>query len=86
MRNIFKLLFIFWMLFCIQKFSATAQQTFPVNGPHDEKPNYYALTNATVFVDAQTKLTNSTLIIKDGKVENVGTFIPERHGGTAKFV
>ena len=52
-----------------------AQQTFPVNGPHDDKPEYYALTNATVFVDAQTKIVNATLIIKDGKVENVGVGI-----------
>jgi imidazolonepropionase-like amidohydrolase len=52
-----------------------AQQTFPINGPHDDKPDYYAFTNATVFVDAQTKIIKATLIIKDGKVENVGVGI-----------
>ena len=75
MKNTIKIHFLFLLsLFLIANLT-NAQQTFPVNGPHDDKPAYYALTNATVFVDAQTKLVNATLIIKDGKVENVGVEI-----------
>jgi hypothetical protein len=53
--------------------SATAQETFPVNGVADKRINYYALTNATIVKDAQTTLTNATLVIKDGKIVAVGT-------------
>ena len=73
MKNTIKIFFLL-SLFIIANF-ANAQQTFPVNGPHDDKPEYYALTNATIFVDAQTKLVKATLIIKDGKVINVGVGI-----------
>ncbi|VXD10503.1 amidohydrolase family protein [Marinoscillum sp. 108] len=52
-----------------------AQETFPVNGVPDERSGHYAFTNATIFVDYQTKLENATLIIKDGKVTAVGTGI-----------
>jgi len=49
-----------------------AQQTFPVNGPRDILPQFFAFTNATLFVDYQTKIENGLLIIKDGKVVYAG--------------
>ena len=52
------------------------QTTFPVNGPQNIVNEYYAFINATVFIDYQTKLENATLIIKEGKIEAVGTGIP----------
>jgi len=75
MKNIIKIHFLFLLSFFLIANLTNAQQTFPVNGPHDDKPDYYAFTNATVFVDAQTKLINAMLIVKDGKVENVGVGI-----------
>lgn len=54
------------------KFSALAQTTFPVNGVADPKNGYYAFTNATIVKDAQTTITNATLVIKDGKIVSVG--------------
>lgn len=54
-------------------YSALAQTTFPVNGVADPKNGYYAFTNATIVKDAQTTLTNATLVIKDGKIVSVGT-------------
>ena len=48
------------------------QETFMVNGTHHKNHNYYAFTNATIFVDYQTKITNATLLIKNGRVEAVG--------------
>jgi imidazolonepropionase-like amidohydrolase len=50
-----------------------AQETYPRNGVYDERSGLRAFTNATIFVDYQTKLENATLVIKDGKVVAVGT-------------
>lgn len=54
------------------KGSTLAQSTFPVNGVADPKNGYYAFTNATIVKDAQTTLTNATLVIRDGKIVSVG--------------
>jgi len=53
--------------------SAMAQETFPRNGVYDERPGLVALTNATIHTDYKTTLNNATLIIRNGKVEAVGT-------------
>jgi imidazolonepropionase-like amidohydrolase len=66
-----KTLFLMGLLFPFY-FSARAQATFPVNGVADPKNGYYAFTNATIVKDAQTTLTNATLIIRDGKIVSVG--------------
>ncbi len=50
-----------------------AQETFPVNGLRDERPEIYAFTNATIFTDYQTKLDKATLVIQDEKILAVGT-------------
>jgi imidazolonepropionase-like amidohydrolase len=49
------------------------QETFPRNDVKDPRPGTFAFTNATIVVDPQTTLTGATLLIKDGKVEQVGT-------------
>ena len=69
MRNLFLSIAI---LFCATYY---AQETFNVNGTHHKNHNYYAFTNATIYVDYQTKIENATLLIKDGKIEAVGTKI-----------
>ncbi|MGB0523917.1 MAG: amidohydrolase family protein [Flammeovirgaceae bacterium] len=62
-------LFIFFLL----AFSSLhAQDHFPLNGITDNRSNSYALTNATIYVDHQTKLEKASLLIKDGKVVEVG--------------
>ena len=58
---------------CLVHFSLFSQETFPINGVKDKRPEIYAFTNATIFIDYQTTLKNATLIIKDGIVESVGT-------------
>ena len=40
---------------------------------YDQRPGLYAFTHATIFTDYKTKLTDATLLIRDGKVEAVGT-------------
>jgi cytosine/adenosine deaminase-related metal-dependent hydrolase len=49
-----------------------AQETFPRNGVHDDRPGLVAFTNATVFTDYQTRLENATLLIRNGKVVAAG--------------
>ena len=66
-----KKLFLMGLLLAFY-FSTLAQVTFPVNGVADPKNGYYAFTNATIVKDAQTTLTNATLVIKDGKIVSVG--------------
>ena len=39
----------------------------------DERPSVYAFVNAQIYVDYQTKLSHATLLIRDGKVVEVGT-------------
>lgn len=50
-----------------------AQETFPVNGVADKRSNVYVFINATIIKDAQTKISNASLLIKDGKIIAVGT-------------
>ena len=63
-------IFLLGLIFSPVSFS---QGTFPVNGVKDNKSQiYYAFTNATIAVDYQTIITNSTLLIKDGFIEQAG--------------
>jgi imidazolonepropionase-like amidohydrolase len=50
-----------------------AQVTYPRNGVYDERQQLYAFTNATIYVDYQTKIENATLVIQKGKIVSVGT-------------
>src|SRR6476619_2521411 len=52
---------------------ALAQSTFPENGVADPRHGQYAFTNATIVKDANTTLTNATMIIREGKILAVGT-------------
>ncbi len=61
---------IFLFLICYQY--SWSQETFPVNGVKDVKPNLIAFINASIITDADNKLENATLIIRNGIIENVG--------------
>ncbi len=63
---------------------AMAQENFPVNGPDDQRPQLYAFTNATIFIDYQTKIENATLVIKEGKVHQVGQTVKVPGGAITK--
>ncbi len=52
-----------------------AQVTFPQNGISDPRHHYYAFTGATIVKDANTVLTNATMIIRDGLIVGVGNNI-----------
>ena len=49
-----------------------AQETFPINDVQDRRGEAYAFTNANLYVDYQTKISNATLLIKEGKVVKSG--------------
>jgi len=63
-----RLLFIF----CCIILTASAQETFPVNGVQDYREGYIAFTHATIVKDSKTTLNDATLIIKQGKIISVG--------------
>jgi imidazolonepropionase-like amidohydrolase len=53
--------------------SAIAQTTFPQNGVHDQRMGLYAFTNATIVVDPKTTLQKATLLVRDGRIEAIGS-------------
>lgn len=65
-----------FVVFCSFILTASAQQTFPVNGVQDHRENYIAFTHATIVKDSKTILKDATLIIKEGKIVSVGTNLP----------
>ena len=46
--------------------------TYPRNGVYDQRPGLYAFTHATIQTDYQTRLTDATLLVREGKVVQVG--------------
>lgn len=68
-----KLLFLAKCLFFVSL--ATGQTSFPVNGVAEQKVTCYALTHATIVVDAKTTLNNATLLIRNGRIAGVGTSV-----------
>jgi imidazolonepropionase-like amidohydrolase len=66
-----KRLFINLLLVCIGA-DLYAQATFPLNGVQDQRLQTYLFKNATIHVDAKTVLTNSWLLIQNGKIAKVG--------------
>ncbi len=65
-------------LFCLVMFwtiKAEAQTTYPQNDVANPKHFYYAFTGATIVKDANTTLTNATMIIRDRKIIAIGNNI-----------
>ena len=52
-----------------------SQTTFPKNGVYDNRDGHYAFTNATLIVGPDTKIEQGTLLIKKGKIIEVGTAV-----------
>lgn len=50
-------------------------ETFPVNGVADKRVDCYAFTHATIVKDAQTKISDATLIIRKGNIVAVGNSV-----------
>jgi hypothetical protein len=65
-----KLLLLFLALLAFRP--VHSQETFPRNDVKDLRGGAYAFTNATIFVNAATKIEGGTLLVRDGKVEKTG--------------
>ena len=64
------------LLVFLLSLSTNAQEYFPKNdGVKQSFINYYALTNATIYVSATQKLEKATLLIKENKIIEVGTSV-----------
>ncbi|MDW3192860.1 MAG: amidohydrolase family protein [Cytophagales bacterium] len=74
--------FFFTLAFCVIASSLIAQETFLSNDTPDKRPTSYAFTNATIMVDATTKLENATLLIESGKVVATGAEVSIPAGTT----
>jgi imidazolonepropionase-like amidohydrolase len=64
-----------FFLFFISCSFLLAQTTFPVNGVADSRDGLYAFTNATIYKSYNEKIENATLLIRKGKVIQIGTGI-----------
>ncbi len=63
------------LLASICLFQAYGQETFPRNDVKDERIEAFAFTNAIIYTDAENQLAGATLLIRDGKIEQVGQSI-----------
>ncbi|MFM6947641.1 MAG: amidohydrolase, partial [Aquirufa sp.] len=52
------------------------QTTFPINDVADPRQGYYAFTNANIIKDSKNTISHGTLIIRKGKIEQIGVNIP----------
>ena len=75
-----KLIFTIALFFCV--WNALAQETFPRNDVKDSRAGLFAFTNATIVVDHQSTLQNATLLVKNGKIEQVGSNLVVPNGYT----
>ena len=67
--------FSFILLLCCH-LTFFGQEYFPKNdGVSNSNNNYTAFTNATIYINAIQKIENGTLLIRDGKVLQVGPSI-----------
>jgi imidazolonepropionase-like amidohydrolase len=68
MRSIFTP--VCFLLLCL--FAKAQETTFKTNGPDDFREGIHAFTNATIWKNYNTRLDSATLLIRDGKIVEVG--------------
>ncbi len=61
-----------------------AQETFPINGAHDERENYYFLTNGTIHLNPDEAIEKGSMVIRDGKIISIGKDIKAPEGAIRK--
>lgn len=62
---------LLYCLFILLSLRVTAQQTFPINGVAEVVPNKFALIDASIYVDAHTRLAKASLLIDGGKIVSI---------------
>lgn len=63
---------ILFLLLLLVATATQAQETFPVNGPMDQRHTVYVFKNAILHIDYKTVLNNGTLVVQDGKIIDAG--------------
>jgi hypothetical protein len=68
-----------FLLFVSISIIGFSQEDFPINGAREKNHNSHAFINATLYVDAETIVSNGYLFIKEGRITYVGakTKLPE---------
>ena len=64
--------FITLLVILLGATSLQAQETFPVNGPADQRHITYAYVNATIYADYQTVFARADMIVRDGIIVDIG--------------
>ena len=62
---------LLYCLFIFLGMRVSAQQTFPLNGVAEVMPNKFALIDASIYVDAHTRLAKASLLIDGGKIVSI---------------
>ena len=62
--------YFLFFFFCFSQ--AYAQSTFPQNGVYDEQEDHYCFYNANIYISPDKFINDGVLIIKEGKVVDVG--------------
>ncbi|GAA4444320.1 amidohydrolase family protein [Ravibacter arvi] len=55
---------------------ASGQETFPRNGPYDERTGNYAFINATIATSPSVTISQATLLVENGRIAAVGKNVP----------
>ena len=71
-----KFVHLFFCLLLFIPFRLAAQETFPINDVANPREGCYAFINATIIKDSQTTLKNGLMLVRHGKIENIGTELP----------
>jgi imidazolonepropionase-like amidohydrolase len=71
-----------WAFLFLLTTAATAQETWPVAAPSDQRDGRFAFTHANIWVDYRTQLKDATLLIADGVVVQAGTTVTIPTGTT----
>ncbi|MBU2019853.1 MAG: amidohydrolase family protein [Bacteroidetes bacterium] len=63
-----------WIVFLLPSI-LFGQITHPNNGVADSKPEYYAIRNVKVIVSPTETIDKATILVKNGRIEEVGKFV-----------
>ncbi len=68
-----RFLFVISLLALVNIVKSQTETTFKTNGPDDYREGLHAFIHATIFKNSNTKVENAILVIRDGKITELGT-------------
>ncbi|MGB3548784.1 MAG: amidohydrolase family protein [Saprospiraceae bacterium] len=72
-RHVFSAALIVLAYLLLPSLTAQGSETYPYNGIYTQRANVFAFTNATIITAPGKEVRGATLLIRDGKIEAVGT-------------